>query len=433
MKRFEDTVETLGKDVAADSTAFLALIPNLFGGGSNYVGLFGRGLGQATGSPDDVWRQLKQGLSESRGRDSRVLRGFLSGLHMQRAPLVEEFLDQAVDDPVLAAVFPDLQAGIDLGEKGMARIMRALEAGKTPVKAFIVLAYGRTTDTLSGPAFRDLVLAIADRAEGFDVAIEIMAMRLFADAQDKRPVSAEIAQAGRVLLDNVEFKKRSGGADREDRELRRIAEVSLRGKDGEEVARGVARRMMDAISRYDIFAHSQDDLIVGLLKTQPTAVLDELFGGDEKARRRAVRAFVDLVQFNKSPLDVVPDDVLIGWCDKAPAVRYPLIAASASLFKRPRENEDHEWKPLAARLLQGAPDKRGVLAEIVYGLRPRSWSGSLAAKLESRLKLLERLPMEEALGVELPYEAAKAALRQEIEAERRNEAAESKRRESRFE
>ena len=50
-----------------------------------------------------------------------------------------------------------------------------------------------------------------------------------------------------------------------------------------------------------------------------------------------------------------------------------------------------EWTPLAMEILKRAPDPLAVLKTFVRRFRPRSWSGSLAAIIESRLRLLDRL------------------------------------------
>ena len=102
------------------------------------------------------------------------------------------------------------------------------------------------------------------------------------------------------------------------------------------------------------------------------------------------------------------------------------MAASAGLFERPKNNEPHDWLPLVSKLLAKAPDPDAVLKEIVKRLRPRSWSGSLATKLEGRLKLLERLPIDQTPGLTDALNTAKAGLQEWIATERKNEAAESR-------
>jgi len=195
----------------------------------------------------------------------------------------------------------------------------------------------------------------------------------------------------------------------------------------------VVRKMRAAVRRYDIYAHDQDDLMKGLLQVHPTVVLDEAFSGDAKARDSAVQVFADFQRFHKDPMGVVPDDTLLAWCDADPATRYPIMAASAGLFKRPANNEPHEWLPLAAKLLAKAPNPQAVLKEIVRRLYPTGWSGSLATKLEGRLRLLEQLPIDQTATLINALTAAKAVLQERIATERRHEAADSRSRNRRFE
>ncbi|MGY2917310.1 hypothetical protein [Bradyrhizobium sp. USDA 3262] len=173
--------------------------------------------------------------------------------------------------------------------------------------------------------------------------------------------------------------------------------------------------------------------MTGLLQVRPTVVLDEAFSGDAKARDNAVQVFSDFQRFQKNPMGVVSHDVLLAWCDADPAIRYPMMAASATLFKRPANGEPHEWLPLAAKLLAKAPDPPAVLKEIVRRLHPTSWSGSLATKLEGRLRLLEQLPINQISTLVGALNAAKAVLQERFATERKREATESRSRNRRFE
>ena len=134
----------------------------------------------------------------------------------------------------------------------------------------------------------------------------------------------EVAEAGRALLDAVRISQEGSVAP-----IGKIGSwgglrrCRLRATRAFRFVRRIVRKMMAAVSRYDIHAYDQDDLMTGLLRVHPKVVLDEAFAGDEKARAKAVRAFVDFQRFRKNPLEVVPDDVLLAWCDVDPAIRYP--------------------------------------------------------------------------------------------------------------
>jgi hypothetical protein len=129
----------------------------------------------------------------------------------------------------------------------------------------------------------------------------------------------------------------------------------------------------------------------------------------------------------------VPDEVILDWCFNDPKIRYPIAAAGMTLFRRTNDKETHAWTDLARKLLENAPDPRAVLNEIVYRLRPISWSGSLATKLESRLKLLGDLPVGDAPDLKAALEQAKDQLRKQIDGQRQREMQEDKARSGRFE
>jgi hypothetical protein len=430
--RMNQTVENLGKDVANDDEAFKTLLPGLIRGGSR-VPLFGAGLAGSTDRPYEIWQSFVTEFAVAENPATGVMGGFLAGLQKRNSKLADTMLDEALLHPSIGPYFPQLQTSVPVDDRGLERLHESLRLGKADISQFYTLAYGRVSDDIPGPQFRDLLLAIASKPGGLTVSLEILSMRLFADAADKRPPAPEVAEAGRALLDAFEFHKKDRRTDREDRGLGRIAQVSLAGDEGIPIVQSIVGKVMAAVRRYDIYAHDQDDLMTGLLQVHPTVVLDEAFSGDAKARANAVQAFADFQRFHKNPMGVVSDDALLAWCDAAPDIRYPIMAASAGLFKRPANNEPHEWLPLPVKLLAKAPDPRAVLKEIVRRLHPTSWSGSLATKLEGRLRLLERLPIDQTPALSDARNAAMAVFQERIVTERKHEATASRSRNRRFE
>jgi hypothetical protein len=426
------TVENLGRDVTTDEEAFKELLPELICGNGNVAG-FGRGVAFAAEKPRRMWSAMVAQVAATENPSVSLLSGFLEGLQKRDGALANAFLDEALDDPTLGEWFPVLQANVVIDEKGLARLHRALELGTAPITQYFNLAYRRTCDAIAGPEFNRLVLAIASKPDRITVALEILSMRLHSDQSDKRKSVPEIAEAGRALLVAYEFHRKSSRPTREDYELGIIIRASLAGDDGKPIARRLCRDLMAAVARYEVRAYDNDELIKGLFQVHPVDVLDELFSGDQKSQGRSVRLLNDLLRFRKSPMDAVADDIIIGWCDLDPKTRYPLAAAAALLFKRPNDKAPHEWTSLTRQLLLKAPDPEAVFKEIVSRLDPTSWSGSLATKFESRLKLLDQLDIEAVPALAAALDAAKATLKRRIEAERRRETEEDRARSERFE
>jgi len=77
---------------------------------------------------------------------------------------------------------------------------RALGLGRAGVEHFFTLVGGRVCEPIQGPAFRDLMLAIAEKPDGNRIALEILSMRLHSDGEAKRKPLPETVEAGRTLL-----------------------------------------------------------------------------------------------------------------------------------------------------------------------------------------------------------------------------------------
>jgi hypothetical protein len=254
-------------------------------------------------------------------------------------------------------------------------------------------------------------------------------MRLFSDATSKRKFQAEVLEAGRELLAKYQFNRQNNGAIREDYDLGTVVSASLNGEEGKSIARRLCRELLTAAARYEANAHEYNDLMKGLFKVHPADVLDEIV-----AAKNGVRMMEDLLHFGENPINGVADEVILGWCDRDPQVRYPFAAAVVPLFKQGGVNEEpREWETLTRGLLIRGPDKEAILRAIVKRLRPTTWSGSLATRLEAGLRLFDRLDPSGMPGLAGPLDEAKVVLKNQVDWERRRETEEDRGYSERFE
>jgi hypothetical protein len=212
-----------------------------------------------------------------------------------------------------------------------------------------------------------------------------------------------------------------------------VAKACLIGPEGAPVARKVWRRLKRAIRQHNAYPGDHDDLLRGLCKAQPETLLDEFVFGNDRERQRSVEILHDAMRHRENPLSVIPDDVIVRWCDGDPKIRYPFAAATVPLFARPRDSEPHEWKPIAELLLHRSPDPVAVFKEIAVRLWPRSFSGSEATKFEARLNLLDRLKVGSAPAIHPAFNEARAELAARVAKARRSETEEGKAESGRFE
>jgi len=92
--------------------------------------------------------------------------------------------------------------------------------------------------------------------------------------------------------------------------------------------------LLAAAASHSVSAFEYDDLMTGLLRVHLDDVLDEQISGDKKAKGRSVGLIGEFGRHHTSPMDAVPDAMLVAWCDRDPAARYPFAAAIATLYNQ---------------------------------------------------------------------------------------------------
>ena len=359
-----------------------------------------------------------------------MLRGFLNALSERDAGLSNSFLDDAIRNEVLANSLPLLQTAVPIDARGMIRLKRSLAGDKVPIWMFRHLAYGRFLDTISGADFKELILLIAAKPNGYDPALEILSMRLYSDNQDKQGNNPEVIEAGRELLRRLALP---GRRQQDDYDLGEVVKVCLPGGSGMCIAQDIIRKLKYSISKHEAHASDKSLLVQSLIEVQPLPSLDALFAGSDTERRQGVQIIEEISVSHGNPLDAVKESDLFDWCDQDPETRYPTIAAVVSIFCRTDDKAPLQWTNLALHVLDRAPDRVAVLKQFVRRFRPRSWSGSRAAIIESNTRLLRDLETyPDSLVVEfIAHEEVR--LRRDIEQEREWETQQDKASDERFE
>ena len=222
----------------------------------------------------------------------------------QKSALADAFLDDAVQNETLAPWYPSLQTAIAIDGHGVDRLKRSLALCNTPVERYESLAWGRATDPISARDLKELLLAIAAKPNGFSPALEILGMRLYSDDLRKQGHAPEIMGAGRELLRQLRFTKKT---DREDHRLEEVGKACLVGADGAEVALEICRKLKDAVSKRETYSFNNGALLQGLLGAQPAAVLDSLCTGNAAEIKQGIRILEDGSRHGKNLLNVVSD------------------------------------------------------------------------------------------------------------------------------
>lgn len=421
----------LGIAVASDEQVFSELLPEFSRGGFQAFA-FGRGLASDLSSRAALWQRLLDGLEQADGqsRDGEVLRGFIAEVWEQDRPMAESMLNSVLDRPAVAAFTPAFHSAIELDERGVERIKTSVSRGHASVWQCRFLAYGPATDRMGG-AFRDLVLFVADQPEGFPTALEIVSMRLHSDTSAKRSHSPTALEAGAELLRRVIFRNNN----KDDFDLAVVIRACLREPRAATIAAEFTSRLKEAVRTGETYGLNNTDVLKALFETQPEATLEALFAGGEEDQQLGISIFEFVGDREVDPLEVVPPQVLIDWCERDPQNRYELAASVVGFARSPEQDDasSQAWSEQATALLSRAPEPAKVLEQFVRRFQPMSWSGSRAAIIESNAKLLDSLDAQLAERIATAISDAKQQLAQNIQRERASETQEDRARDERFE
>lgn len=383
--RAMDLAEELGKKVGADDAALRTLLPEIVSAKSGRLMRFGMGLAKSGGDQAARWNTLIDAIRSitSRERNYGVPYGFLMGLHQSGTDLSDRLLDDLAGDPNIAPVLPALQTAIPATASGVERLKRLLNLDIAPIENYRSLATGRYVDDMAADDLAFLINSIRQKPDGFAVACEILSMRLHTISHDEyQPV---LAEAGRSLLADITFSRDDGMTDYR---LEQIAKYSLKESEGAKAAFTICKRLRTAMENGDIYRLNGERFLPAVFATQPDSALDAFFGDYTAAEEFREHFNRGLVFSDKNPLDSAPDDAVIAWCERDPAIRYPLMSSVISYSGNSGELPHQKWTPLALRILRHAPEKSAVLSRFIERFCPTSWEGSRATYIENRLPLL---------------------------------------------
>jgi hypothetical protein len=387
-RRATKTAEELGESVAGDDSAFQVLLPELVRGEGSRLAAFGVGLAVPAGDRTARWNALLEAVRRAPEgqRNYGALHGFIGGVHNVEPSLCDGFLDALMDDPVLGPWLPVLQTGVPIDAAGAKRLRRLLEADIAPVDRYRHIAGGRYLDEMDAGDFKLLIDAVRQKPKGFGVACDILSMRLHT-VKDNKHDNPQLAEAARALLQGIVFEHAD---NMQNYRLTQFAKFCLRGEAGAATVVAVCKKLISAVNNGEIYRFDDENFISALFEAQPVAALDALFGGDLIAAKPGCQIIHNISLNHDNPLDSVPDETLITWCDKNSALRYPMMSSLVS-FSRATESGDQGWTSLALRMLERAPDAMVVLSSFADRFSPTMCEGSRATYLAQRLRLLHEI------------------------------------------
>jgi hypothetical protein len=389
-KRVQDTTRQIDVAVAQDESVFKEILPELVANYHYRLNVFGEGLAEGCDDREKMWQMLYQqiGKTPPEKRQIAVMLGFLSSCATRDSDLYHSILNSLIKDELLGQWFPQFQMTSKIDKQGVERLYKALDEGNVNIYSFEGLAWGRKHEAMDDDDLARLIQKLILKDDGVKVATEILSMRFHEEKGERAKYSQNLLAVSREVLLKYPYENRQNGYERPDYELAQIAEVCLRGEEATLSAKDLCQHLVHGFQEYRIHSFYYHQLLGRLAQIQPNIFLDAFIGQDEYIFSHLT--FDGLARAD-SPVNQIPENILIDWCDRDPGTRFPLIVSSMQMYSKSSDSEQLCWHPILQSIFEKSPNIQAILSQLENEIYPMSWSGSLANAMAKRFSLFTQL------------------------------------------
>lgn len=402
---------------------------------------FGRGL--AVGAVDRLSMFDRLIDSFQRHRSERVniflLDGFISGVHDSDPRQARQILERALEIPELKPYAVSLLTIVPIVPWASKRLLDLARDGELEAWRFEQLSNGRIHEAISDSDLAALLTEINALDRGYLSTIQILSMRLFVNERHEYTPSDELRTVAREAIRRLLSVHRDESKQVQLHQMDRVLEEAFSPSAPESEIREIIGLLCEGIGTYRLYAFELTPVVTALIKKYPELLLDAVFDDNENERALAFLLFKERASREEPTLNDAPLDRVLAWCgNDQERITKVAEAVHAYCTSGPNDASDENPKRMVLSehiksLLKAATDKLAIVETIFKGIRPGSWSGSLADIFEIRSKAFAELLDYPDSDVQVFVRTKLSQLEQRIRRERESEAAEHNEREQRFE
>lgn len=425
----------LGLSACGEPDVIDELSGELFTGRPGFLAEFGKGLASGCEEPTLLWDRLLAGLEAARGEPTHcsILCGVLEAINERDTTLARRLLDASVENSLLRPFLARLHRSVPPTSETILTFRRAMDFDDTPLGQFADPAWQSPPRAFPETLLCDLFSDVLNRTQGAKVVLSGLGMRIQIANRSELGIGLELKRLGLAAAAAI-FREPEYRYDQTvHRHLPRVLEFCLdESKCPEETA--------DTLDAFLGRVNSPSAIVSGL-RTAATILaerlpfhfldgvcLDPAF---EAHNRR--RLFAE-GHSEASILAGLDSATMMEWCRQGDfRSRLTALAETIRPFTDGDQPDGVVFSPQARTILDAAQDPIPVLNHFANSIRPRGWSGSLAAIIASRRRAFEALLQDDRPDVRSAAQDLIPRLRDWERQERRRESGEDRRLNQRFE
>ena len=370
-KRLQDTTRQIGAEVVQNDVVLRELLPDLVSNYHDRLGVFGEGLADGCENRLHIWQMLYAQIENTapETRNIAVMLGFLSSCAIHEPDLYHSILDSLIEDELLGQWLPYFQTTSTIDKRGVERLHKALDEGKAYIYGFRRLASGRRHEAIDDDDLATLMQKLLTKEGGVRVVIELLSMRWHREEGEPAIYSQKLIAVSREVLLQYAYEKEQNRNDHPDYKLAQIAGIALRGQEGTQSAIELCQYLAKGFQEYRIHSFDYPRLLRRLAEVQPRIFLDAFIGSDKYMFTRMT--FDDLERAD-SPVNQIPEKVIIDWCEVEAETRYPQIVSSMQTYSKSKDSGELYWEAILKTIFEKSPNLQAVLSQLEREIYPMS-------------------------------------------------------------
>ncbi len=380
----QEKAKTLGEKAAFAPDVFDNLELYFCNRDSGHLYGFAVEVGKADNAVATLLTQIRTFLqmNSNKVQHFRLLGGVIYGWSQTNPQALAKFLDDAMADEVWGKYFPYLQCCVEFDQTACDRLIKCCELQLADENAFFYLNAHKLLN-LSGAQIVSVLEPVLRYASAIKL-LEIIEVLIGPFNENLSSQRAELQQYCIKLLSALDWSKIDCLQN-----YHRIEDI---------ISFTLTEKMEDAqfiaLSKSILESHC-GELLRPLFVSRPELMLNTCF---EVSRSNfdglLSRLRLSYSSSEETALSVLPDEVLIAWCNIAPDDRYPFAAHTCQLFCIESDNSCEEkttgMSSIALKVFKNCPDKEQTLNIFVKRFSPNGWSGRLSDILQTRYGYLEQ-------------------------------------------
>ncbi|MFC4633474.1 hypothetical protein ACFO3O_06125 [Dokdonia ponticola] len=393
-KRISNYTINLGALLSLNQNLFEKLLPDLVTNRNRRLRFLGQGLFLTSRNKYNTWKTINTTLSKvSKDRiDIEFIIGYLEKCAELSPKIHDVFIDRFIKTKSpLMKWFPILQATKKLDKDAKVRMIKSLNSNLVDIDNYYVISQKSCSNEMSNKDVIFLLNVILKKDKGYLTSLDI----LESIGSQKKRFSKSVIGIVFKTLHAFDFNKYHFPYI--NRTLNEVACFALSSNTDDydyDVAL-LCKNIITALEHNFNYDHPFKETLIKLAEKKPFIFLDTAFGNNDLDINYYISSlFRDEFLRGENPIDSINIKSLVRWSRVNPMERYLILSKNINLIESSQGQNIFNWKRFVFYMLDDIK-KEDKLKEILNNMssftRPRSWSGSRAVALQTRVSLYTTL------------------------------------------